>query len=348
MPGIRIYAFAKKLGLDNKQLLDICEKVGIKGKGSALASLEEDEVAKVHQHIDGGESDSATAVSDESDAHAAPQRNDRSGPRRSSEMVDLDSHAKQMAPKSTGDEPEDEDEDEVEVEVEASDDQDEAPETPAAPTSTSDKAWSRPAPVQNKIAELGRPRPGSGTKKPAGQRKRPALNVKLAKMPDVKQPAASAKVKGEKVQKPEIALPKDGFKKDKDGTSGPLERYTDKTKEKKTKRKGRNAAPADDPAVLGQMPSSGKNLAAAAKVKTARPAMVSIPVWARLANSELVGVDLPAEMTIVAIIGVGKIDVDRALSLTRLRLVKTTSCCNFLVPSGSCQRLREFPPFRFY
>ena len=258
MPGIRIYAFAKKLGLDNKQLLDICEKVGIKGKGSALASLEEDEVAKVHQHIDGGESDSATAVSDESDAHAAPQRNDRSGPRRSSEMVDLDSHAKQMAPKSTGDEPEDEDEDEVEVEVEASDDQDDAPETPAAPTSTSDKAWSRPAPVQNKIAELGRPRPGSGTKKPAGQRKRPALNVKLAKMPDVKQPAASAKVKGEKVQKPEIALPKDGFKKDKDGTSGPLERYTDKTKEKKTKRKGRNAAPADDPAVLGQMPSSGK------------------------------------------------------------------------------------------
>ena len=62
-------------------------------------------------------------------------------------MVDLDSHAKQMAPKSTGDEPEDEDEDEVEVEVEASDDQDEAPETPAAPTSTSDKAWSRPAPA---------------------------------------------------------------------------------------------------------------------------------------------------------------------------------------------------------
>ncbi len=59
MPGIRIYAFAKKLGLDNKQLLDICDQVGIKGKGSALASLEEEEVAKVHQYIDTGGSESA-------------------------------------------------------------------------------------------------------------------------------------------------------------------------------------------------------------------------------------------------------------------------------------------------
>ena len=161
MPGIRIYAFAKKLGLDNKQLLDICEKMGIKGKGSALASLEEDEIAKVQQYIDGGESDSATAVSDESDAHAAPQRNDRSSPRRSSEMVNLDSHAKQMAPKATDDELEEE----VEAESEVHEDQDDDPETPASPSSKSDKPWTRTAPIQNKIAELGRPRPGSGTKK---------------------------------------------------------------------------------------------------------------------------------------------------------------------------------------
>ncbi len=53
MPSVRIYAFAKELGLDNKQLLDICENCGIKGKGSALASLDDDEIAKIKQHMSG-------------------------------------------------------------------------------------------------------------------------------------------------------------------------------------------------------------------------------------------------------------------------------------------------------
>ncbi len=48
---IRIYAFAKELGFDNKQLLDVCDKVNIKGKGSALASLDDDEVAKVKEFL---------------------------------------------------------------------------------------------------------------------------------------------------------------------------------------------------------------------------------------------------------------------------------------------------------
>jgi len=53
---VRIYAFAKQLELDNKQLLDICEKVGIKGKGSALASLDDDEIAKIKSFMEGGDS----------------------------------------------------------------------------------------------------------------------------------------------------------------------------------------------------------------------------------------------------------------------------------------------------
>ena len=48
---IRIYALAKELGMDNKQLVDLCEKAGVKGKGSALASLNDDEVAKVKDFI---------------------------------------------------------------------------------------------------------------------------------------------------------------------------------------------------------------------------------------------------------------------------------------------------------
>ncbi len=51
---LRIYAFAKELGLDNKKLLEICDKVGIKNKGSALASLEDDEIEKVKKYLSEG------------------------------------------------------------------------------------------------------------------------------------------------------------------------------------------------------------------------------------------------------------------------------------------------------
>ena len=51
---VRIYAFAKELGLDNKQLLDVCEKVNIQGKGSALASLDDNEVITIKEFLSGG------------------------------------------------------------------------------------------------------------------------------------------------------------------------------------------------------------------------------------------------------------------------------------------------------
>ena len=44
---IRIYALAKELQLDSKQLVDICNRAGVTGKGSALASLDDDELVKV-------------------------------------------------------------------------------------------------------------------------------------------------------------------------------------------------------------------------------------------------------------------------------------------------------------
>lgn len=48
---IRIYAFAKEIGVENKVLLDLCAKAGINGKGSALASLSDEEVAKIRGHL---------------------------------------------------------------------------------------------------------------------------------------------------------------------------------------------------------------------------------------------------------------------------------------------------------
>ena len=52
--AVRIYALAKELKLDSKELVDICTKAGVPGKGSALASLTEDEVEKVQQFLKGG------------------------------------------------------------------------------------------------------------------------------------------------------------------------------------------------------------------------------------------------------------------------------------------------------
>ena len=50
---VRIYSLAKDLKIDSKELVDICTMAGITGKGSALASLEDDEVVKVKSFIEG-------------------------------------------------------------------------------------------------------------------------------------------------------------------------------------------------------------------------------------------------------------------------------------------------------
>jgi len=51
---IRIYSLAKQLKLDSKVLVDICTKAGVTGKGSALASLTDEEMATVTAFISGG------------------------------------------------------------------------------------------------------------------------------------------------------------------------------------------------------------------------------------------------------------------------------------------------------
>ena len=52
----RIYSLAKDLGLDNKELVEIVKKAGIAGKGSALASLEDDEVERIRHFMAEGDS----------------------------------------------------------------------------------------------------------------------------------------------------------------------------------------------------------------------------------------------------------------------------------------------------
>jgi translation initiation factor IF-2 len=101
--GVRIYALAKELGLDNKQLLDICENCGIKGKGSALASLEEDEIAVIKKHLAEGPAAASSSTSGSAQAPiretvaAAPVRNDNLLSRREAGVRDLNQRARRPA-----------------------------------------------------------------------------------------------------------------------------------------------------------------------------------------------------------------------------------------------------------
>jgi translation initiation factor IF-2 len=51
--AVRIYTLAKDLKLDSKELVDLCTRAGIQDKGSALASLSDDEVAKLREFMAG-------------------------------------------------------------------------------------------------------------------------------------------------------------------------------------------------------------------------------------------------------------------------------------------------------
>jgi translation initiation factor IF-2 len=79
---VRIYALAKDLKMDGKVLADLCTKAGIPGKGSALASLEDDEVAKLRAYMDGLAAKKAGAPSPTPDKGriGAPIRTDHAAP----------------------------------------------------------------------------------------------------------------------------------------------------------------------------------------------------------------------------------------------------------------------------
>ncbi len=91
---IRIYAFAKEIGLDNKALLDVCEKLGIRGKGSALASLEDDEITRIKDFLSTKADTKATATVEVDRADETAPRRDDFVVRRSAQVRDLDSKSK--------------------------------------------------------------------------------------------------------------------------------------------------------------------------------------------------------------------------------------------------------------
>ncbi|MEM9411161.1 MAG: translation initiation factor IF-2 [Planctomycetota bacterium] len=211
MPSVRIYAFAKELGLDNKQLLDICESCGIKGKGSALASLDDDEIAKIKKHMTEGSS-VATAT------EPPPEK---PAPIREAPLP---------------------------------------PKQPAAPMRKDSILNRKPDAGVRDLNQRKKPNPENQDKSKAEKkepRKKGGLNVKLAQMPNVKQPEPGQSEPAEKVQKPDIALPQDAIAKARSGAA-PLEHLTrQKTDKPKKKGRGGSTQPANQSQIFGEMPNLG-------------------------------------------------------------------------------------------
>jgi translation initiation factor IF-2 len=67
----RIYALAKELKLDSGELSDLCAKAGITGKGSALASLTDEEVVKLKRYMSGAGTKSAPSAPGSGNASTA-------------------------------------------------------------------------------------------------------------------------------------------------------------------------------------------------------------------------------------------------------------------------------------
>ena len=296
---VRIYAFAKELGLDNKQLLDICEKANIKGKGSALASLDDDEITSIKAFMaDGGGVATEPVVEENVPVRPAPFR-----PAPSKKKI-----GEIVAPQSKPVEPEVDPVEAAEVkadddgqadlqdaQVEQPDDSpepapqetkpkskvggllsrlrgksndqskaatesapvDSAPAKPTGPTRRRPAADGQPkmplapTPPRRNVARqplrnLDQPTSkssGSGEKK--DNRRKGQANIRVAAMPEVKQPTASSKATGEKVQKPDIALPQDAIKSVKAGAGiAPLEHLT--AKKGKGKGKGDGTKDGED------------------------------------------------------------------------------------------------------
>lgn len=273
--AVRIYAFAKELGIDNKDLLEICRKAGIKGKGSALANLEDDEIEKIKLHL-----------AEPPKAEPKPDAPVRTGLAPLAPLPDLRNLLKPADEKPRPQELQDLEVRETVVETPV-----EPPAAPAEPPpvqpetplvakrTDSPVRPTGPLPMTRPTRDLRQPlrdladisarrkQPGGDDDKP---RERPAprrsspINVSIAAMPEVKQPRPGSRT-GEKVQKPDIALPQDAIIQAKAGGVAPLEQFAKQSRDKAAaKKKGRPGDPPDplvvakDAAALRAKPRRGK------------------------------------------------------------------------------------------
>ena len=218
---IRIYVLAKELNLDSKALVDICTKAGVTGKGSALASLTDEELVKVKAHLSGR---SGAKSGGSSAAGARATGAGILGAKAAPAAPAVVRREDYIAPGGT-----------VGGKIPVLGDK---PIRPLAPKKTP-AADKDEAPGEAKIEE---PTPPEKT----------APAIKLAPMPAASQPPAAPKVEEPAPQKPDIKLPPDAIRASKAGTK-PLSEHLRKH-EKRKAAEAKKGSP-KEPAKPGQTPA---------------------------------------------------------------------------------------------
>ncbi|MGD0900498.1 MAG: translation initiation factor IF-2 [Thermoguttaceae bacterium] len=290
--AIRIYTLAKELKIDNKRLVEICTKAGITGKGSALASLTDEEEARVRAHISGPKGPRETAAGGRADVSGSGTRSIRREdyiaptgtlggkvpvlPSRPAERPSLGRRKVEeappvAAPEAPGEGPV------APIEPEVS----EVPAIPKVPEATAGPATPvPPAPPavfpplfrarETRLQQTKEEKEKSRAEKKPGEKK-PRPGIHLAPMPTAAKPTARPKSKEPVPQKPDIKLPLDAIRAGRAGGK-PLSEHIRKHEEKKredlaAKKGGRKAAPLGPlpPTELpmpGQRPRRGRPAAA--------------------------------------------------------------------------------------
>ncbi|MEI6240997.1 MAG: translation initiation factor IF-2 [Planctomycetia bacterium] len=191
--AVRIYTLAKELKIDSKELVDLCTRAGIQDKGSALASMSDEEVAKLREFI-ASKSRPAPPAASAPPKVAAPVRPAAPTTLKREDYIAPAGVARGKPPElPAGQEP-----------------------VPAAPKPAA--ADARPRPAGLRPLAPGGQRPGGDGPKPVP---RPAF--KLAPLPAASRPAPLARGSQEPAaQKPDVKLPLDAIRSAKAGGAKPL------------------------------------------------------------------------------------------------------------------------------
>ncbi|MGW8257683.1 MAG: translation initiation factor IF-2 N-terminal domain-containing protein, partial [Thermoguttaceae bacterium] len=261
---IRIYALAKELKFDNKALVDMCTKAGITGKGSALASLSDEEVAKLKAFMASNKGASRGTSSPARQSTAKPsvlKREDYIAP------AGVHQGKIPVLPSKTDKPP-------LLKKMPSTKAAAEKPLETAASLETeppqSIKPEKKPVSEQIKKGKIGRAGKGSQrrrsksadveTEKKEGERT--VRGIKLAPLPTISKSPTQAGPKEPAPQKPDLKLPKDAIRAGKSGAK-PLSEHLRKAEQKRKISSARNKS--------SKIPSDSEGM----------PIETPLPVWER-------------------------------------------------------------------
>ena len=225
----RIYSLAKELKLDSKVLVDICAAAGVTGKGSALASLTDEEVEQIKSYL------ARRPTTSKPTPAVAP-----TAPVRTLAPKAPPAKSQPIAPEPPTPPPP--------VVVEPPQPPEIAPvrrEDYMAPTGVSERV-----PVlTNKASDKSKKRSDGDTPKPTP---RVGATIKLAPLPDVQQPTVEAKSNEPTPQKPDLKLPLDALRASRAG-SKPLQAHLLRTHEQRHREQEQAETPPAAPDKSGRM-----------------------------------------------------------------------------------------------